>query len=232
MISITCDPELVSPIGTLEKTRPTSVRALSLAKVGWVVLEWLRHPIPDLNGQRYLPRRGNRPERASPDRIVMDPLNLCIALGPVAIYLILIGSLNLGRRPFVTTGTRDLMALAIAISGFILIGPIQLFLPQAAADYFGGWIWIPLILLYLFCAVLVSMLARPRLVVYNITPEHLRPLLENVVSGLDPHRRWAGSTLASPGLGLQLNIECLPRMRNVQLVAVGSEQDLERLAAA
>jgi hypothetical protein len=132
----------------------------------------------------------------------------------------------LGRRPFLTSGARDLLALAIAISGFVLIGPVQLFMPQPAADYFGGWIWIPLILLYFFCAVLASMLARPRLVVYNITPEHLRPLLENVVSGLDPHRRWAGSTLASPGLGLQLNIECLPGMRNVQLVAVGSEQDL------
>ena len=34
----------------------------------------------------------------------MDPLSLCIALGPVAVYLILIGSLNLGRRPFLTTG--------------------------------------------------------------------------------------------------------------------------------
>ena len=156
----------------------------------------------------------------------MDPLNLCIALVPVSIYLLVIGRLNLGRRPFLTTGTRDLMALAVAVSGFALVGPIQLFLPQAATDYFGGWIWLPLILLYLFCAVLLSMLTRPRLVVYNITPEHLRPLLENVVSGLDPQRRWAGSSLASPGLGIQLNIEAVPTMRNVQLVAVGGEQDL------
>ena len=66
----------------------------------------------------------------------MNPLNLCIMLGPVGIYLILIGSLNLGRRPFLTTGARDLLALAIAISGFVLIGPVQLFMPQPAADYF------------------------------------------------------------------------------------------------
>ncbi len=156
----------------------------------------------------------------------MDPLSLCIALVPISIYLLLIGRLNLGRRPFLTTGTRDLMALAVAVSGFALVGPIQLFLPAAAADYFGGWIWLPLILLYLFCAVLLSMLTRPRLVIYNITPEHLRPLLENVVSGLDPQRRWAGSSLASPGLGIQLNIESVPSMRNVQLVAVGGDQDL------
>jgi hypothetical protein len=71
------------------------------------------------------------------------------------------------------------------------------------------------------------MLTRPRLVVYNTTPEHLRPLLENVVSKLDPQRRWAGTSLSCPGLGIQLNIEPLRSMRNVQLVAVGSQQDLD-----
>ena len=156
----------------------------------------------------------------------MDPLNLCIALGPVGVYLMLIGSVNRGHRPFLTTGARDLFALLIAISGFVVAGPMQLFMPQAAAAYFGGWIWLPLVLLYFFCALLASMLARPRLVVYNITPEHLRPLLENVVSGLDPQRRWAGTGLCCPGLGIQLSIEPLRSMRNVQLVAVGSQQDL------
>ncbi len=156
----------------------------------------------------------------------MDPLNLCIALGPVAVYLILIGGLNLGRRPFLTTGARDLTALAIAILGLIVAGPLRLFIPQAPVAYFAGWIWLPLIGLYLLCAVLISMLARPRLVVYNITPEQLRPLLENVVSGLDPQRRWAGVSLACPELGIQLNMESLPAMRNVQLVAIGSQQNL------
>ena len=156
----------------------------------------------------------------------MDPLSLCIALGPVAVYLILVGSLNLGRRPFLTTGARDLTALAITLAGLMVVGPLRLFMPQAPAVYFGGWIWLPLLGLYLLCTVLASMLARPRLVIYNITPDQLRPLLENVVSGLDPQRRWAGLSLACPDLGIQLNMESLPAMRNVQLVAIGHQQNL------
>ena len=37
----------------------------------------------------------------------MDPFRLCVALGPVAIYLLLVGTLNLFRRPFLVSGTRD-----------------------------------------------------------------------------------------------------------------------------
>ena len=50
----------------------------------------------------------------------MDPLHLCIALGPVARYFLLLGSINLSRRPFVTSGTRDAAALGIAIVGGVL----------------------------------------------------------------------------------------------------------------
>ncbi len=156
----------------------------------------------------------------------MDPLHLCIALGPVSVYLLLIGGVNLRRKPFLTSGTRDLMALAIAVSGFVVAGPMELFMPEGAAVYFRAWIWPPLILLYCFCTVLIAMLTRPRLVAYNITADQLRPILENVVSGLDEQRRWSGPSVALPGLGVHLSIESFPAMRNVQLVAVGVRQDL------
>ena len=37
----------------------------------------------------------------------MDPFRLCVALGPVAVYVLLLGALNLSRRAFLVTGTRD-----------------------------------------------------------------------------------------------------------------------------
>ena len=42
----------------------------------------------------------------------MDPLHAAIALFPVAMYLLIIGAINLSPRPFVTTGARDAMAQA------------------------------------------------------------------------------------------------------------------------
>jgi 2-keto-4-pentenoate hydratase len=38
--------------------------------------------------------------------VAPDPLHLIIALGPLAMYLLLMGLFNLTRRPLVTTGTR------------------------------------------------------------------------------------------------------------------------------
>jgi hypothetical protein len=68
---------------------------------------------------------------------------------------------------------------------------------------------------------------RPRLVIYNMTVEQLRPLLADVVSQLDAEARWAGESLVMPQLGVQLHVEALPVMKNVQLVASGTNQNLD-----
>jgi len=156
----------------------------------------------------------------------MDPLHLCIAMGPLSVYLMLIGWINLSSRPFVTSGTRDLIALAIALSGLVVAGPLELFMPETAAVYFQAWIWPPLISLYLLCATLVAMLMRPRIVVYNVTAEQLYPVLESAAAELGPERRWVGHSLVMPQLGVHLNLEQFGPMRNVQLVSVGGRQDL------
>ena len=59
----------------------------------------------------------------------VDALHLSIALGPLAVYLLLLGFVNLSTRPFVTTGARDVGALGLAIAGLIVAGPMELFLP-------------------------------------------------------------------------------------------------------
>ncbi|MEI7903478.1 MAG: hypothetical protein WCK89_24835, partial [bacterium] len=61
----------------------------------------------------------------------MDPFRLCLAFGPVAIYAVLLGAINLLRRPFAVSGTRDAAALGLAVSGLVIVGPIELFLPPA-----------------------------------------------------------------------------------------------------
>jgi hypothetical protein len=154
----------------------------------------------------------------------MDPLHVCIALGPLAMYLLLIGAINLSRRPMVTTGGRDVAALGVAISGLVAAGPMELFLPDSAADRFGPYAWLLMLALYALSVALVVLLLRPRIVIYNISVEQLRPALAEVVSRLDPEARWAGESLVMPHVGVHLHIEPSGWWRNVQLVSSGPHQ--------
>lgn len=158
---------------------------------------------------------------------MIDPFRLCVAFGPLAIYCLLLGLINLLRRPIVVTGAKDTAALAMALTGLMVIGPLELFMPQAAAMRFGGYVWLLLLSFYGLSISLVLLLSRPRLVIYNISSEQLRPILGEVVPALDSQARWAGDSLAMPTLGVQLHLDNFPSMRNVSLVANGEQQSFE-----
>jgi hypothetical protein len=155
----------------------------------------------------------------------VDPLHTCIALGPLAMYFLVLGAINLSSRPFLTTGTRDISALGLAICGFVAAGPMELFLPERAAAEFGAGVWLLLLTLYFLGLLLVVLTLRPRLVLYNITIEQLRPALADVVTRLDSEARWAGDSLTMPQLGVQLHVEPLVMLKNVQLLSAGSNQN-------
>ncbi|MCA9217167.1 MAG: hypothetical protein KDB27_29060 [Planctomycetales bacterium] len=157
---------------------------------------------------------------------LMDPVRITIALGPLAMYLVLIGWLNLSKRPFVTSGARDFLALAVALSGLVAVGPLELFMPEQAAAVMGGKIWIPLILLYLLVTSLISMVMKPRIIVYNMSADEIRPMVGSIVSELDHEARWAGDSVCLPNLRMQLYLQTHPAMRNAQLVATNGEQNL------
>ncbi len=155
----------------------------------------------------------------------MDPFRLCLALGPVAVYVLLLGALNLSRRPFLVSGTRDAAALGLAVAGFVIVGPMELFFPDAAASVFqASYVWLLLLAFYGLCLILILLLLRPRLIVYNVSVDQLRPILADLVGELDSDARWAGDSLALPNLGVQLHIEGHSTMRNVSLVSVGPKQ--------
>jgi len=153
-----------------------------------------------------------------------DPLHACIAFGPLAMYLLVLGAINLSARPLVTTGARDLMALGLAMAGLIVAGPMELFLIEAAAVDYGGWVWIMMLVLYGLVVLCVALMTRPRLVIYNVTSEQLLPVLEEVLAKADPQVRWLGNSIVSQGLGVQLTVELQPIMKNVQLVSAGPQQ--------
>ena len=133
---------------------------------------------------------------------LVNPLHVAIALGPLAVYVMLLGMINLSSRPLVTNGARDTAALGVGVSGFILMGPFELLLPQATEFHWRGLVWLLLLAFYVLGLTLVVLLLRPRLVVYNIPAERIRPLLANLAVELDPDARWAGECLVLPQIGV------------------------------
>ncbi len=157
----------------------------------------------------------------------MDPLHLCIALSPLSVYLLLLGVINLSKRPLVTNGARDAAALGIGLSGFVIVGPMELFVPEATILRLGVFVWALLLAFYGMCLTLFVLLMRPRLVIYNIRPDQVRPMLAELVTELDRESRWAGECLIIPNLGVQLHVEASNSMRNVQLISAGVHQSYE-----
>lgn len=157
---------------------------------------------------------------------MIEPLRFAIAVVPIGAYLILLGLVNLRRRPVVVTGAGDLAAMGIALTGVAFVGPIALFRPEAATAELGNFVWLFLLAFYWLWVALVVMLCRPRLVIYNVTPEELRPVLSDVMRQLDAAARWAGDNVALPGLGVQVHLDGFAWMRNTSLVASGGRQDL------
>ena len=154
----------------------------------------------------------------------MDPFRLYLAFGPVAIYLLLLGVVNLGRRPLLVSGGRDAAALALAVSGLVIVGPIELFFPFDAAIKLGTVVWVLLLGLYFLCVLLWLLSLRPRLIVYNISIDKLRPVLADVVQQLDADAHWAGDGLVLHGLNVQLYIDDFAPLRAVSLISAGGRQ--------
>jgi hypothetical protein len=139
-----------------------------------------------------------------------------------------LSGLHLARNPVLVTGLRDMAALAVGLAGLITIGPLELFMPQAAAEHFGPLVWLLLCGLYALCVILLLLVMRPRLVIYNVDAEQLRPLLVAAVQQLDDEPRWAGECLALPRLGVQAYVQAGGGLlRYVELVAAGPGQNLE-----
>jgi hypothetical protein len=156
--------------------------------------------------------------------VSLAAIPLWVAVLPLGAYLAILGWLHLCRRPTLLGGGQDLMLLALAVSGLVMAGPLALVQPAL-----GATPWATGMLLLLFTlAVAVGILAtRPRLVIYNITVEQLRPILAEVASGLDPSTRWAGESVALPTRGLQVLMDGHGLVKSVSVVAVGSRTSAE-----
>lgn len=150
-----------------------------------------------------------------------------LALVPVAIYLIVLGAMNLARRPVMMTGMQDRVLLGLATIGLIVVGPVELFLPVPIYVAYGPAIWLIAIVLLSLVIGLFILMAPPKLVIFNLSGYEVRSVVSETAVGLDPESRWAGDCLHMPNLRVQLLIHVSPGWRNATLTAVGNNQDIQ-----
>lgn len=148
----------------------------------------------------------------------IDPPPLWAALLPLGSYLALLAAAHLRRRPSVVSGTWDGILLAVAIAGLAFAGPLALVQPAFGS---AAWTWLIGLLVFGLVVAVCLLAARPRLVIYNITAEQLRPFVAEVATALDPGARWAGTSVALPTRRLQLQLDSAGAMRCVSVIAVG-----------
>ncbi|HOA53437.1 MAG TPA: hypothetical protein PKI05_14385 [Thermogutta sp.] len=150
-----------------------------------------------------------------------------LALVPVGIYLIVIGALNLARRPVVMTGMQDRVLLGLATIGLIVVGPVELFLPLPVYVAYGPTVWLIAIVLLTLVIGLLILAAPPKLVIFNASVHEVRSLVSETAVELDPESRWAGDCLHMPNLRVQLFLHVSPGWRNATLSAIGNNQDYQ-----
>ncbi|QDS92552.1 hypothetical protein FF011L_12990 [Roseimaritima multifibrata] len=155
-----------------------------------------------------------------------EPFAIVLALLPLAAYLLLLGTIRLFFPPLVTSGGRDLVALAMALAGMLAVGPVELFFPGAAAALFGPAVWLAMILFYALLVLLIVVTIQPRLIVYGASaPEVVEPLFKAALrldakAQQDSRQRqvWL------PTLGIRLRIDGHRHFDTSQVVAF--ERDL------
>jgi hypothetical protein len=154
---------------------------------------------------------------------MMDHFRVCVAFTPLALYLIALSFLNFRRRPVVIAGSRDMAFLGLGVIGLLLVGPVELLMPTLPEEV-TGYVWLMLLVLYLLFLTLAVLLGKPRIVVYNVTLDQLRPALADAVNELDADVRWAGNSVALPKLHVEFYFDDHGWVRNVSLVATATPQ--------
>ncbi|MEL6897276.1 MAG: hypothetical protein AAFP90_14330 [Planctomycetota bacterium] len=141
--------------------------------------------------------------------------NLVVALTPLSVYLLVLGSHRLTNRPLVTTAVRDRMALVFAISGLLLVGPGELFLIsflEPAARQYGGYVWFLFILLSVLLSCLFILAAPRSVLIYGSTAGETALALRRVLGPMDESllADHDERSMHLPTVGLHVRVDGVP----------------------
>ena len=148
-------------------------------------------------------------------RITPSLFEWAMILLPLTIYLLWLG-FEVGRKkqPYVLTGTLDTLLLALALSGFLLLGPATWLI----AHYAQAGISTYLVAYGVYVIVVVGMCLfwirsrRQSMVVYNIDPNAFQLVFRPILDGLGLQYQMTPGRIALEGQQLVLDMEATPSL--------------------
>ena len=167
----------------------------------------------------------------------MNAFHFAFCALPLSGYFATLAYMHLSRRIRIVDGGRDFFALGLAVLGLAAIGPLELFLPEPAAAFFGIYTRGMMATLYVLFLSLVILNLPPRIVAYNATRKDLRPLLEQALREFNVDVHWAGDSFFVPRFHLQGCMHEFTWLRTVTVLPQGPRaknhewQRLRRLMA-
>jgi len=126
---------------------------------------------------------------------MLDYLRLALGLLPLGLYLMVMGLLALRGRPTILTTGQESLLIGFALSGFVLIGPIELFFPTGAHAVLGLWVWLLLVALYFLVVLLIALQRAPGWTIVGLDAEEFRAFFESVLQEGSVDCKWMGNQL-------------------------------------
>lgn len=152
---------------------------------------------------------------------MFEPFAAFVAFTPLIVYLLCLAVIRVSGKPWVTTGGRDTAAVLLAVSGLVVVGPMELFFPKATAYLLGPWVWAPLLFLYFLFGCLMIINSRPKLIVYGRTSDQLFPALVRATRRLDDSAivDEDQQQIHLPKIGAHLRLDLAPGHDCISVVA-------------
>lgn len=144
-------------------------------------------------------------------------LVICTNLLPIGTYLCVLGLLHCLRRPWITTGTRDYVALALALSGLIITGPIDYVLhSRMLPDFLIHSHRIGFAVYALLAAALMPR-TYEKLVIYNCQSSSIVEAMRTILDqSNERYQEVAGGWILAER-GVSIELDSITALRNVTL---------------
>jgi len=154
------------------------------------------------------------------------PLVIFVMLVPVGSYFCMLGLIHASGRPWVTTGVRDYLALAVALSGLIITGPLQLLLHSEFVPVFVARHW--WVAPALYCLLVIAFIPRPyvSMVIYNIDEAEVTAAIRRILGRAGVNTQEVPGAWMLSERGLRIELDVFAPLSNVVVYFRGTDREL------
>lgn len=145
------------------------------------------------------------------------PLLICVNLLPIGTYFCVLGLIHASRSPLVTTGPRDFLALAFALSGLSITGPLHFILHSRLLPEFLFHSRLAAVVLYLILVAALLPRGFETLVIYNTQESAVQAVVRSVLQSLGVNFREVPGGWMMSDRGVSIEMEPFPALRMVTL---------------